>query len=86
MTQWFVKDLSRLTGVSVQTLHHYDRINLLKPSLRLANGYRVYSENDLLKLQQIIALKFLVLSFRKLKPYSLSLMMRLIISSTKRMC
>ena len=28
MTQWFVKDLSKLTGVSVQTLHHYDRIDL----------------------------------------------------------
>ncbi len=58
MTQWFVKDLSLLSGVSVQTLHHYDRIELLKPSLRLDSGYRVYSEKDLLKLQQIIALKF----------------------------
>lgn len=58
MTQWFVKDLSQLTGVSVQTLHYYDRQGLLKPSLRLANGYRVYSEKDLLKLQQVIALKF----------------------------
>jgi len=58
MTQWYVKDLSKLTGVSVQTLHHYDRIDLLKPSVRLANSYRVYSEKDLLKLQQIIALKF----------------------------
>lgn len=58
MTQWYVKDLSKLTGVSVQTLHHYDRIDLLKPSLRLSNGYRVYSEKDLLQLQQIIALKF----------------------------
>lgn len=58
MTQWLVKRLSKLTGVSVQTLHHYDRIDLLKPSMRLANGYRVYLEKDLLKLQQIIALKF----------------------------
>lgn len=58
MTQWYVKDLSKLTGVSVQTLHHYDRIDLLKPSLRLSNGYRLYSEKDLLQLQQIIALKF----------------------------
>jgi DNA-binding transcriptional MerR regulator len=58
MTQWFVKDLAKLTGITVQTLHHYDRIQLLKPSLRLTNGYRVYSEKDLLKLQQIIALKF----------------------------
>lgn len=58
MAEWYVKDLSQLTKVSVQTLHYYDRIRLLKPSLRLPNGYRVYSEKDLLKLQQIIALKF----------------------------
>ena len=58
MTQWYVKDISKLTAVSVQTLHHYDRIDLLNPSVRLANGYRLYSEKDLLKLQQIIALKF----------------------------
>ena len=58
MTQWYVKDLSKLTHVSVQTLHHYDRIDLLKPSDRLPNGYRVYSEKDLSKLQQILALKF----------------------------
>ena len=58
MTQFYVKELSKLTHISVQTLHHYDRIGLLKPSLRLANGYRLYSEKDLLKLQQIIALKF----------------------------
>ena len=38
-----------MTGVSVQTLHHYDRIGLLKPSLRQPNGYRIYSEKDLLK-------------------------------------
>ena len=67
MTQWFVKDLSKLTGVSVQTLHHYDRIQLLKPSLRLANGYRVYSESDLLKLQQIIALKFFGFELSQIK-------------------
>ena len=56
--QRYVKDLSKLTGVSVQTLHHYDRIGLLNPSVRLTNGHRLYSEMDLLKLQQIIALKF----------------------------
>ncbi|MDF1677676.1 MAG: MerR family transcriptional regulator [Legionellaceae bacterium] len=67
MTQWFVKDLSRLTGVSVQTLHHYDRVQLLKPSLRLDNGYRVYSEKDLLKLQQIVALKFFGFKLSQIK-------------------
>ncbi|MBP9764276.1 MAG: MerR family transcriptional regulator [Gammaproteobacteria bacterium] len=67
MTQWFVKDLSKLTGVSVQTLHHYDRIDLLKPSVRLANGYRVYSEKDLLQLQQIVALKFFGFELSQIK-------------------
>ena len=67
MTQWFVKDLSKLTGVTVQTLHHYDHIGLLMPSLRLANGYRIYSEKDLLKLQQIIALKFFGFELSQIK-------------------
>ena len=67
MTQWFVKDVSKLTGVSVQTLHHYDRIGLFTPSLRLANGYRVYSEKDLLKLQQVIALKFFGFELTQIK-------------------
>ncbi|HQS83562.1 MAG: MerR family transcriptional regulator [Alphaproteobacteria bacterium 16-39-46] len=67
MTKWYVKDLSKLTGVSVQTLHHYDRIDLLKPSLRLTNGYRLYSEKDLLKLQQIIALKFFGFDLSQIK-------------------
>jgi DNA-binding transcriptional MerR regulator len=67
MTQWYVKDLSKLTGVSVQTLHHYDRISLLKPSLRAANGYRIYSLKDLLQLQQIIALKFFGFKLSQIK-------------------
>lgn len=67
MSQWYVKDVSKLTQVSVQTLHHYDRIGLLEPSLRLANGYRVYSEKDLLKLQQIVALKFFGFELSQIK-------------------
>ncbi len=67
MAQWYVKDLSRLTQISVQTLHHYDRIGLLQPSLRQANGYRLYSEKDLLTLQQIIALKFFGFELSQIK-------------------
>jgi DNA-binding transcriptional MerR regulator len=67
MTKWYVKDLSKLTGVSVQTLHHYDRISLLKPSLRQSNGYRLYSETDLLRLEQIIALKFFGFELSQIK-------------------
>lgn len=57
MTQWYVKELSRVAGVSVRALHHYDSIGLLKPSIRKSNGYRVYSSGDLWKLQKIKALK-----------------------------
>lgn len=67
MTKWYVKDLSKLTGVSVQTLHHYDRIDLLKPSIRMPNGYRVYSEKDLLRLQQIVALKYFGFELSQIK-------------------
>lgn len=67
MTQWYVKDLSKLTDVSAQTLHHYDKIGLLKPSMRMDNGYRVYSEADLLQLQQIVALKFFGFSLAEIK-------------------
>jgi predicted site-specific integrase-resolvase len=37
-----VKQLSDLAGVTVRTLHHYDRIGLLKPSSVEGNGYRYY--------------------------------------------
>lgn len=67
MSKWYANELSKLTQVSVRTLHHYDRIDLLKPSLRLSNSYRLYSEKDLLKLQQIIALKFFGFNLSQIK-------------------
>lgn len=67
MTRWYVKELSQLTQISIQTLYHYDRIDLLKPSLRLENDYRVYSEQDLSRLQQIIALKYFGFELAQIK-------------------
>jgi DNA-binding transcriptional MerR regulator len=67
MNHWYAKELSELTQVSVRTLHHYDRIDLLKPSVRQSNGYRLYSETDLAKLQQIIALKFFGFQLAQIK-------------------
>ncbi len=67
MKQWYAKDLAKLAQVSVRTLHHYDKIGLLKPSLRQSNNYRLYSEKDLLKLQQIIALKFFGFELNQIK-------------------
>jgi len=52
-----VRQLSQLAGVSVRTLHLYDQIGLLKPSLRTEAGYRQYEEKELLRLQQILFYK-----------------------------
>lgn len=43
--------------VSVRTLHHYDHIDLLKPSSRSGAGYQLYGEKDLLRLQQVLFFK-----------------------------
>jgi len=67
MAQWKIKQMSHLTGVSVRTLHHYDKIGLLSPSMRTSNGYRIYSKENLAKLQQIIALKFFGFSLSQIK-------------------
>ncbi len=49
-----VHELAHMAGVTVRTLHHYDRIGLLKPASRTAAGYRLYGEKELLRLQQIL--------------------------------
>lgn len=52
--KYTVKQLSRLAGVSVRTLHYYDEISLLKPTSIGINGYRYYGEEALIYLQQIL--------------------------------
>jgi DNA-binding transcriptional MerR regulator len=54
-----VGELAALAHVSVRTLHHYDRIGLLRPALHSAGGYRMYGEPELLRLQQILTLRYL---------------------------
>ena len=49
-----VKAVSEIAGVSVRTLHHYDEIGLLKPEGHSAAGYRLYTEQDLEKVQQVL--------------------------------
>ena len=55
--RYSVKQLARLAGVSVRTLHLYDEMELLKPSVRTEAGYRLYEEKELLRLQQILFYK-----------------------------
>lgn len=64
---YHVKDLARLAGVSVRTLHHYDSIGLLVPRARTAAGYRLYTDPDLLRLQQILISRELGLSLEEIR-------------------
>lgn len=54
MSVYTVKQMAKLSGVSVRALHHYDAIGLLRPRAVGANGYRYYDRADLLRLQQIL--------------------------------
>lgn len=62
-----VSEFAEKAGVTVRTLHHYDRLGLLKPSERNAAGYRLYGERDLVRLQQIATLKFIGLPLKQIK-------------------
>ena len=56
---YLAHEFAKRAGVTVRALHHYDRLGLLNPSGRTRAGYRVYSDRDFARLEQIVALKFI---------------------------
>ena len=62
-----VKEVSRLTGVSVRTLHHYDAIGLLKPTEVTRAGYRLYDDTALSRLQSILLFRELQFPLKEIK-------------------
>src|SRR5436305_5836292 len=61
------REFADLAGVTVRTLHHYDRLGLLKPKKRSSAGYRLYQLRDLERVEQIVALKFLALPLAEIR-------------------
>ncbi|MDT0441619.1 MerR family transcriptional regulator [Streptomyces johnsoniae] len=59
---WKVGELARRTGLTVRTLHHYERIGLLEPAERTRSGHRLYDEAGAARLYQVVALRELGLS------------------------
>ncbi|WP_433520625.1 MerR family transcriptional regulator [Nocardia pseudovaccinii] len=59
---WTVGPLAEASGVTVRTLHHWDAIGVLSPSQRTPSGYREYTDDDLVRLYQVLALRSLGLS------------------------
>lgn len=62
-----VKEVSRLTGVSVRSLHHYDAIDLLKPSRVTEAGYRLYDDTALRRLQTILLFRELQFPLKEIR-------------------
>jgi len=62
-----VKAVADVAGVSVRTLHHYDRIGLLRPAATSPAGYRLYSDADLERLQQVLFFRELGFSLHDVK-------------------
>lgn len=62
-----VNEVSKITGVSVRTLHHYDAIGLLKPTKVTAAGYRMYDDTALSRLQSILLFRELQFSLKEIK-------------------
>ena len=60
-----IQQLTRETGVTVRTLRYYDQIDLLKPSGKTEGGHRLYSEADVIRLQQILFLKEMGFSLKE---------------------
>jgi DNA-binding transcriptional MerR regulator len=65
-TSYRIGEFAKLAGVTVRALHHYDRIGLLKPQ-RGSAGTRLYRLEDLERLEQIAALKFLGIPLQEIK-------------------
>ncbi|MEU3776817.1 MerR family transcriptional regulator [Streptomyces sp. NPDC032472] len=63
---WRVGPLAAASGLTVRTLHHWDAIGLLSPSRRTAGGHREYSEGDLVRLYQVLALRGLGLGLESI--------------------
>lgn len=61
-----VKEFAALTGVSIRTLHYYDEIRLLRPASVTDSGYRLYGQQELERLQQILFLRELRFSLKEI--------------------
>ena len=90
-----ISEVARISGVSVRMLHHYDNIGLLIPSDKNDKNYRLYSDEDVKKLYQILIFKELEFSLKEIKNIlddenfdrekALRLQRELIVEKRKRM-
>ncbi|WP_373598789.1 MerR family transcriptional regulator [Paraclostridium bifermentans] len=90
-----ISEVAKLSGISVRMLHHYDNIGLLVPSEKSDKNYRLYSDEDVKRLYQILIFKELEFSLKEIKNIlddenfdrekALRLQRELIVEKRKRM-
>lgn len=68
-----INKVGELTGVTVRTLRYYDKIGLLKPASKTEGGHRLYTNEEIKKLQQVQFLKKLDFRCKRLKICSISM-------------
>ncbi len=64
-------EFAKKARVTIRTIRYYDKENILKPSVRTDNGNRMYSERDLVKLQQILLLKYLGFTLKDIREMTM---------------
>ena len=87
MNYYKTGEFAKMANVSIRTIRWYDRQGLLKPTMIADNGYRLYTDKDFVKLQQILSLKQLGFSLEEIFSMTLnddvhSLMQSLELQST----
>lgn len=65
--EYSITSLAKKTRVTSRTLRHYDQIGLLKPSVRMANGKRVYNDEQFMRLCEILFFKKIGIGLPKIK-------------------
>jgi DNA-binding transcriptional MerR regulator len=70
--EYSITSLAKQARISVRTLRHYDHVGLLKPSIRMTSGRRIYDDEQFLRLFEIIFFKKIGLSLSKIKELFLT--------------
>lgn len=62
-------EFAKRAGITIRALHHYDQLGLMKPSGRTSAGYRLYTDRDFVRLEQIVALKFIGFPLSQIRDF-----------------
>ena len=65
-------EFAKRAKVTIRTIRYYDKKGILQPSFRNDAGYRMYTDQDFLKLQKVLSLKYLGFSLEEIKNMTIN--------------